>query len=301
MEALKERKFQHSVCFTAFDGEEQGLVGSHHMADNIKAKAELRNNYLGAVISDMSTGFKESVTRADRPSGYDSENSILSQGVDNPQIDGIHIDSNSHGSKLIAKVLAATKRVVSDKEMPILTSEASIWNSDQKSFQQDGLAAVDICAANHRIYPYWHHVQNTTDNLDPRIGTEISRAAVASAFSIARRLRGARDMEEEEHPSFASNKVVPSFDRAEQFIVSDAECSRILQEREATVTEKSSLEEHHSLEEHDKDHNAKSDSNKDHAKAHAKARKHSAMSLELAKELEETLLKLEESLKTATN
>jgi len=291
MEGLKDKNFEHSVCFTAFDGEELGLLGSHEIANGIRDTPALKEKFLGAVISDMSTGFKANVA-ADRPSGYDKDNSDLVRGIDDPATDGIHIDGNEASGELVKRVGKAALRVVSDTDMPILESEASIWNSDQKSFHFAGLPAVDICAANHRVYRYWHHNQNTTDNLDPRIGTEISRSAVASAFDIAHRLPGRRVLEE--MPS--GSKTVPVFPNSHKFDVSLKQCGPILQEREGSLPVKAATMRDSSA---SKAHKAAVPARADNAVAKKGHFVHTGMSLELAKELEETLMQLEDSLKAA--
>jgi hypothetical protein len=265
MEAISSLQFTHSVCFTAFDGEELGLLGSRHIAREIKSSPKLKSNFLGAITSDMSTGFKSSATST-RPSGWDKRNSeVIREQAANPAADGIHIDGDAASQPLVKLLAEQAQAVVTDQTMPILESSASIWNSDQKAFQENGLSAVDICAANHRVYQFWHHDLNVTENLDPAIGFEISRTTTATIFSMAERLQ-TRVLEQNGQaagvPRFGGSKTI------EEAFGSDFECSALLEAHEDTVA--STIE--------------------------SKAIPHTHMSLELARQLEETLSGLESRL-----
>lgn len=290
MEALSKMQFQHSVCFTAFDGEELGLLGSKHIAKEIKTK--MAGNFLGAVTSDMSTGFK-STAASSRPSGYDDQNSVYLAGTHDPAVDGIHIDGNPASKNLISKVSDAALKSVKDHDLPILSSEASIWNSDQKAFHASGLPAIDICAANHRVYQFWHHDHNTTDNLDPKIGAEISRTAIAATYKIAGHV-GSRDMEEQ-----PPKAVLPRFTGAKSLeqLFPDTDCEAVLHEHHAEVAKQQAAGPHNlkkstsSAGSHKHDHDHEEQPQKQH-KQHVA----SHMSLELAKELEESLSSLEKAL-----
>lgn len=306
MDAMSGQSFQHSVCYTAFDGEELGLLGSHRLANEIAADKHLKANFLGAVTSDMSTGFKKDAT-ANRDYGWNSHNSIiLRKDPHHASRDGIHIDGNS-GSKALIKLFGDTaKEVVKDQHMPIMESTASVWNSDQKSFHSAGLPAIDICAANHRAYQYWHHDHNTTDVIDPIIGTQIARTTVAATFSLAGR-KGERDMEES-----PDQPTVPRFKGAKSFeqVFGDVDCNAVLDKHDkhaaakhAASHSKVSASKHKVTEDEARDeapvqsHGVahKHSSNAEH-KAATHTKIHTYMSKDLAKHLEETLDSLEKEI-----
>lgn len=307
MDAMAGQAFQHSVCYTAFDGEELGLLGSHRLANEISANAKLKANFLGAVTSDMSTGFKKDAT-ANRDYGWNSHNSIiLRKDPQHASRDGIHIDGDS-GSKALIKLFGdSAKEVVADQHMPIMESTASVWNSDQKSFHSAGLPAIDICAANHRAYQYWHHDHNTTDVIDPVIGTQIARTTVAATFSLAGRM-GERDMEES-----PDQATVPHFKGAKSFeqVFGDVDCNAVLDKHDKHLAAKkaeghkaASTHTAHKAthdaddadEEAPRSHVAHKHSHNVEHKAATHTKIHTHMSKDLARHLEETLDSLEKEI-----
>jgi hypothetical protein len=184
MKALTSKQFEHTLCIAAFDGEELGLHGSSEIAKQIASNEKLKSNFLGAITSDMSTGFHTDCMNAGGHAGWTSDNSKMVQRGKAEDQDGIHIDGNEASRELIAKFSEAAVKSVVDKQMPIMESTASIWNSDHKSFLHQHLPAIDICAANHRVYRYWHSDKNQTSCLDPQIGAEISRTTIRAVAEM---------------------------------------------------------------------------------------------------------------------
>eukprot|EP00298_Acanthocystis_sp_HF-20_P010582 c18928_g1_i1.p1 GENE.c18928_g1_i1~~c18928_g1_i1.p1 ORF type:complete len:544 (+),score=237.16 c18928_g1_i1:25-1632(+) len=216
MKALASKKFKNTFCVACFDGEELGLVGSTEIAKQISENSKLKGHFLGAITSDMSTGFLEKY-KVNRPAGWTTENSqLLRVKKSDPTSDGIHIDGSQISSKLIDAFADAAMNVVTDKEMPIMKSTATLWSSDHKSFLRQNLPAIDICSANHRQYEYWHNEHNTTECITPGIGAEITRTTVAA---LARLLeikgsRDSKDLEEDEKanlPQFNSKTAKEEF------------------------------------------------------------------------------------------
>jgi len=211
MKALASKKFKNTLCVACFDGEELGLVGSDAIASQISQDSTLKSHFLGAVTSDMSTGFLEKY-KVDRPAGWTTENSeMIRLKKSDPKSDGIHVDGAPISSSLVDAFADAALKVVVDKEMPIMKSTATLWSSDHKSFIRHSLPAIDICSANHRQYAYWHNEHNTTECIDPGIGAEISRTTVAALTKLLeiKGERDSKDLEEQKSniPRFANSKA----------------------------------------------------------------------------------------------
>jgi len=256
-----------TVCATFFDGEEHGLTGSHEIARFIKAQSrsleededdrggrtqrrlsstedgrgkagQKLGNFMGAVVSDMSTGYKgeeDGMRMEERDSEVDDgdeglasgeewrtvvgeEAKSISRGIDfireslgleeeddddddddrgdagwrhksgnvklrggveaSTNNEGVHIDGNGAGYNkgFFDAFVQAGKHSLINGE--VYQSSAAIWNSDHKAFFSENLPAVDICAANHRKYAYWHDEHDTIDQLDFTTGPEVVKTMV---------------------------------------------------------------------------------------------------------------------------
>jgi len=199
MKALSHKKFKNTLCVACFDGEELGLLGSSAIAEIISKDSTLKGNFLGAITSDMSTGFLDQY-KTERAPGWTTSNSqFLRKKESDPNSDGIHIDGSEISSSLVDAFGEAALKVVVDKDMPILKSTATLWSSDHKAFLRHSLPAIDICSANHREYEYWHNEHNTTECLTPGIGAEISRTTVAALAKLLeiKGNREGKDLEED--------------------------------------------------------------------------------------------------------
>eukprot|EP00300_Choanocystis_sp_HF-7_P024361 c25795_g1_i1.p1 GENE.c25795_g1_i1~~c25795_g1_i1.p1 ORF type:complete len:457 (+),score=111.43 c25795_g1_i1:40-1371(+) len=236
--AIKDFALDKTYCMAVFDGEELGCLGSGSLAKSIKADPTLSRRFVGAITSDMSTGFKPSY-KSGTPAGWSKQNSKIIQGEETvgPDVDGIHIDGSPISHKLIQTFSKAALRATKSTHTPVLESEKMLWSSDHKSFVRHGFPAIDICSANHREYKYWHDQHNTTEGLEPLIGTEITKTTVVALAQLAGKRRSTADLEEEEEEPRARRAIrVPVFPHSQSMTerFGDVNCADLLSEYDSS-------------------------------------------------------------------
>ncbi len=131
--------FKGTILFVAFDGEELGLWGSAHLADELKAKNEPVLGMLNNDVIGNTTG----------GSGIHEPNAIrvfsqgLPAGVD-PKASNLYGSENDSPSRELARFVGDTvpAYVPNFTLRQIYRADRNLRGGDQESFQADGFAAI---------------------------------------------------------------------------------------------------------------------------------------------------------------
>ncbi|MDQ2991876.1 MAG: M28 family metallopeptidase [Candidatus Eremiobacteraeota bacterium] len=131
--------FKGTILFVCFDGEELGLWGSAHLADELKAKNEPVLAMLNNDVIGNSTG----------GSGIHEANSIrvfsegLPAGVE-PKASNLYGSENDSPSRELARFVGDTVPAYVPKFTlrQIYRADRNLRGGDQESFQADGFAAI---------------------------------------------------------------------------------------------------------------------------------------------------------------
>lgn len=162
--ALADMDFERTLRFIVWGGEEQGLVGSWHYAQNAAANGE---NIVAVVNMDMV--------------GYDEENGQRDDST----------NCANDPSRWLAEYLAKAGEVYGiDHHFDVIIDPYAA-GSDHYSFWVAGYDAIFLIEGEVGVggitkYPWYHTTQDTVDKLHMRIEVAVARAATATAAHIAR-------------------------------------------------------------------------------------------------------------------
>ncbi|MEA2573986.1 MAG: hypothetical protein QOH93_1284 [Chloroflexia bacterium] len=154
-------KFDYTVRFVAFTGEESGLCGSNHYASDANAKGE---NIRGVINADMIA--------------YDGN------GVRDVEI---HAGSRPD-SQAIADLLVSNIKALKLDLVPAVYTDNATDRSDHASFWANNYPAVTVAenVFNGDPNPYYHSVRccDTWDHMDVQMASDLTRAIVAGLVSM---------------------------------------------------------------------------------------------------------------------
>ena len=152
--------FDLSVRFVFFTGEEQGLFGSRHYAENARLNGD---NIAGVLNVDMI--------------GYDAEGPL-----------DLHIVANRNGEWLLQTAHEGAQAVQPDLNLRLHRDPKSIY-SDHAPFWEEGYSAILFTQdVNSESYPYFHTIEDTVDKVQKWYASEAVPAYIAAAAAAARPL-----------------------------------------------------------------------------------------------------------------
>lgn len=166
---LRDHGFEATIEILLTGGEEQGLLGSRHDAQDALATGEA----IAGVINHDMIGYW--------PTGWDR-------------------DLDVNGAPLSQRIVEAYATAAADY-VPGLPVDARLdWgvcDDDQKSYHDAGFPALIVmdCREAHLAQdgestPHYHRTTDTVDTLDLARMTEVIRATVAAVATLARPVRG---------------------------------------------------------------------------------------------------------------
>lgn len=154
------RKFDFTVRFVFFTGEEQGLFGSKHYAENARLNGD---NIAGVLNVDMI--------------GFDAEGPL-----------DLHIAANRNGEWLLQTAHEAAQAVQPDLNL-WLHRDPKFTYSDHASFWAEEYSAILFTQdVNGNSYPYFHTIDDTVDKVQKWYAAEAVPAFIAAAAAAARPL-----------------------------------------------------------------------------------------------------------------
>ncbi|MDQ3929910.1 MAG: M28 family peptidase [Chloroflexota bacterium] len=159
---LSKYKFDYTLRFVAFTGEESGLCGSNKYASEASARGE---NIQGMINADMIA--------------YDGNG-----------IRDIEIHAGARpDSKAIADLLVSNIKAFNLNLVPNVYTDDSTDRSDHASFWANNYPAVTVAenVFNGDPNPYYHSVRccDTWDHMDVAMASDLTRAIVASLVTMA--------------------------------------------------------------------------------------------------------------------
>ena len=162
---LSQHRFNHTLIFIAFSGEEQGLYGSAHYAQAAKAAGM----DIGGVINLDMVGYNIACDKLD----------VLGNSFSAWLVDEMLANNAQYGIGL------TTESVI----------DASVWYSDHSSFWNQGYSALmvieDYQLRTSNCYTattYYHTVNDLYSTLNLRLATKATRLAVATLAELAQPL-----------------------------------------------------------------------------------------------------------------
>jgi len=155
-EIMRNYEFGHTVRFVAFSGEEQGLIGSRHYAED----AYNNDESIVAVLNADMIGFA--------PSGSDG---IKGKIYENDASEWIVTFTNDIG------------QVYADYIGIQLFSQGETWGSDHYYFWEYGYDAVFYAEFNFN--DYYHSSNDTITNMNITYATRFSRLILATLVTMA--------------------------------------------------------------------------------------------------------------------
>lgn len=153
---MSQFQFNHTIRFVAFDGEEQGLLGSHEYA---REASQNGDNIVGVLNGDM-IGYAANPTQASYIKIYD-----------NPESEWITDISN-----------LVSQDYYDYCELEIVPVGPA-YNSDHASFWSFGYHA--IMYHEYEFNPYYHSSEDTIANMDVDYSTRVTKLEIATLGTIA--------------------------------------------------------------------------------------------------------------------
>jgi hypothetical protein len=153
---LSQYEFNHTIRFVSFDGEEQGLLGSHEYA---KESSQNGDNIVGALNADM-IGYAENPTQASF----------------------IKIFENTP-SEWITDFTEGVSQDYSDHIGLTVVPSGPAYNSDHASFWTYNYEA--IMYHEYKFNPYYHSPQDIIENMDTNYSTRVSKLMAATLGELA--------------------------------------------------------------------------------------------------------------------
>ena len=159
----------------------QGFYGAQAVAKALKQ----RDGFKGAFVIDMSTEFKGT--------GSDGEaHPPCKGGRDGSPCDAIMLDTqtgrgggdndfergDNPNMRMMDELTGAARRHAKSAEaLRVTANPVSPYHTDTTPLWQEGLPAVYGATIAHRLYPQWHHADDTTENLGGDLGADMSNMA----------------------------------------------------------------------------------------------------------------------------
>jgi len=159
-EIMRNYEFRHTVRFVAFSGEEQGLIGSRHYAED----AYNNNDSIVAVLNADMIGFAPS-----------SSDGIKAKIFEND------------ASEWIVTFTQDISQIYADYIGIQLFPQGETWGSDHYYFWQYGYDAVFYHEYNFN--DYYHSADDTIEHMNITYATRFSRLILATLAEMAQRPR----------------------------------------------------------------------------------------------------------------
>jgi len=153
---MSQYEFNHTIRFVAFDGEEQGLLGSHEYAEEASQNGD---NIVGALNADM-IGYAENPTQASF----------------------IKIYENTASEWITDFTEAVSQNYYNYIGLTVVPS-GTAYNSDHASFWTFNYAA--IMYHEYEFNPYYHSPQDIIENMDTNYSTRVSKLIAAALGELA--------------------------------------------------------------------------------------------------------------------
>jgi len=153
---MSQYQFEHTIRFVAFDGEEQGLLGSYRYAEEAFNN---RDNIIAALNGDM-IGYAENPTQASYIKIY--ENSI---------------------SEWITDYTEDIIQIYNDFIKLTIVPSGTAYNSDHASFWNFDYSV--IMYHEYEFNPYYHSSQNIIENMDVNYSTRVLKLIIATLGELA--------------------------------------------------------------------------------------------------------------------
>jgi hypothetical protein len=153
---MSQFEFNHTIKFVAFDGEEQGLLGSHEYAEEAYANGD---NIVGVLNGDM-IGYAENPTQASYIKIYSNSQSLWIRNI----IEDVSEDFYDYCGLEI-------------------DPQGAAYNSDHASFWTFGYNAVMY--HEYEFNAYYHSPQDIIDNMDIDYCTRVTKLEIASLCTIS--------------------------------------------------------------------------------------------------------------------
>ena len=162
--ALADLDFERTLRFICWCGEEQGLLGSWHYAQNVAEEGE---NIVGVVNLDM-VAYDEEKGARDDTSNYAND-----------------------ASKWLAEYLIDVGVLYKIDHIFDLVVDENAGGSDHRSFWAVGYDAIFLIEGETGVggileYPYYHTTRDTVDKLDMKFQVDCSRAATGTVAHLGR-------------------------------------------------------------------------------------------------------------------
>jgi len=154
--AMSQFQFNHTIRFVTFDGEEQGLLGSHEYAEEAYASGD---NIIGVLNGDM-IGYAENPEQASYIKIYSDSSSLW-----------------------IRDVIESVSQDFYDYCGLDIVPQGAAYNSDHASFWTFGYNAVMY--HEYEFNAYYHSPQDIIENMDIDYSTRVTRLEIASLCMIA--------------------------------------------------------------------------------------------------------------------
>jgi hypothetical protein len=155
-EVMRNYDFYHTIRFVTFSGEEQGMVGSHHYAED----AYNNNDTIFAVLNADMIGFATSPTDGSKGKIYENDASewivTFTQLISQLYYDDIGIE---------------------------LVPQGETWGSDHYYFWQYGYNAVFY--HEYHFNSYYHSANDTIEHMNLSYSTRFTRLIVATLAAMA--------------------------------------------------------------------------------------------------------------------
>lgn len=161
---LSGRCLRHTVRLAAFAGEEQGLHGSRHYAEQARATGE---NIIAVVNVDMI--------------GYESDGE--------PRLE-IHAGLDPRSITLAHTLTESVQAYHLDLSPQVVTQRATDL-SDHSPFWKQGFPAIlviedtDLVGPTNDFNPYYHTIEDTLDKINRGYFSEMARAAIGTVTRLA--------------------------------------------------------------------------------------------------------------------
>ncbi|KAA0001388.1 MAG: M20/M25/M40 family metallo-hydrolase [Thermoplasmata archaeon] len=158
---LSNYKFEHTIRFVTFSGEEEGLLGSHEYASEARSNGD---NIVGVINADMI-------------------------GYTRGSIGMTHVWAQEIPSSMwITNISINVSNVYSDKIELELVREESHPYSDHHSFISYGYDAIFFIE--YEFNDYYHSSEDTIDKMDLDYAARVTRLIVGTLIEMAELLEG---------------------------------------------------------------------------------------------------------------
>lgn len=153
---MSQYRFNHTIRFVAFDGEEQGLLGSHEYVEEASINGD---NIIAALNADM-----------------------IGYAITEYQGNNIKIYENDASEWITDFSIVVSQQYYNYIQLTIIPSGYS-WSSDHYSFWEFGYDAIFY--HEYEFNPYWHSSQDTIDIMNTTYSTKSTKLIIATLGEFA--------------------------------------------------------------------------------------------------------------------